>query len=162
MVGWSEDETLALIAIWSEDSIQRMLEGCKSIRRCHIVSSHDYHVKTCSRRLYMGTEATKRNGTEQFTFVSEQFWDQLAEHEITAGHRPMADQRTLLADQMKRLHGHFDNTHMYTHCHGGLASPISLVVLLKSVSELEAEQNADPSCTYAKVNGRSYGCIVTS
>ena len=57
----------------------------------------------------------------------------------------MADQTTLLADRMKRLHGHFDNTHMYTHCHGGLASPISLVVLLKSFSELEAEQNADPS-----------------
>ena len=83
------------------------------------------------------------------------------EHEITAGHRPMADQRTLLADQMKRLHGHLDNTHMNTHRHGGLTSPISLVVL-QSVSELEAEQNADPSCTYAMVNGGSYGYTGTN
>ena len=29
MASWSEEETLKLIAIWSEDTIQSMLEGCK-------------------------------------------------------------------------------------------------------------------------------------
>ena len=26
---WTDEETLKLIALWSEDSIQAMLEGCK-------------------------------------------------------------------------------------------------------------------------------------
>ena len=36
--------------------------------------------------LYMGTEARERNGTEQFTFVSEQFWDQLVELSVHGVH----------------------------------------------------------------------------
>ena len=47
--------------------------------------------------------------------VSELDADKEDWHTEHAGHQPMADQMTLLADQMKRLHGHFDNTHTYTH-----------------------------------------------
>ena len=34
----------------------------------------------------MGTEARERNGMEQFTFVSEQFWEQLVEFSVNGVH----------------------------------------------------------------------------
>ena len=34
----------------------------------------------------MGTKARERKGTEQFTFISEQFWDQLVELSVNGVH----------------------------------------------------------------------------
>ena len=96
MAVWSEEETLKLIEIWGEDSIQAMLEGSKrnkdvfnKISRKMEAAGYEKSADQCNNnRRKLKLEYRKIKDTRKKTGTGRKEWRYFEEMDAVLGHKP--------------------------------------------------------------------------